>query len=99
MNKLLLLMLPLLLIVLLFAGCQATRGPAAKGGIALPAGSTGDPPAIPHEVGEADGGADCLGCHRDGDGGTPKTTHPELVDCRQCHILRGDQIPEFRPSY
>jgi nitrate reductase cytochrome c-type subunit len=28
--------------------------------------STGNPPMIPHEVEESDGGEECLGCHKDG---------------------------------
>lgn len=45
----------------------------------------GFPPQIPHEL---EGRGDCLVCHRDGEvGKTPKTPHPELTTCRQCHVL------------
>lgn len=53
----------------------------------------GAPPSIPHEVSERNmGGNSCLKCHENG-GYTaklkkyaPVTPHPELVNCRQCHV-------------
>ena len=54
----------------------------------------GAPPSIPHEV-ESErnmGGNSCLKCHENG-GYTdkfkayaPVTPHPEMVNCRQCHV-------------
>lgn len=45
----------------------------------------GFPPYIPHDL---ERGADCLTCHREGEiGKAPKTPHPELTTCRQCHVL------------
>ena len=55
----------------------------------------GAPPSIPHPVNEHQslGGAnDCLKCHENGgfvekyNAYTPVTPHPELVNCRQCHV-------------
>ncbi|MGB0869226.1 MAG: cytochrome c3 family protein [Flavobacteriales bacterium] len=54
----------------------------------------GAPPTIPHEIsGErTHGGKRCLQCHENGgfvekfQAYTPVTPHPELVNCRQCHV-------------
>lgn len=54
----------------------------------------GAPPTIPHEIdGErTHGGKTCLKCHENGGyvdkykAYTPVTPHPELVNCRQCHV-------------
>lgn len=55
----------------------------------------GAPPSIPHPVAERSLGADdCIQCH--GTGGfvqkynayAPVTPHPELINCRQCHVLK-----------
>ena len=53
----------------------------------------GAPPVIPHEV-RFDGAMndDCLSCHKDGgfvpehNAYTPVTPHPEMANCRQCHV-------------
>lgn len=53
----------------------------------------GAPPIIPHAV-ENDGviNDDCLSCHQDGgyvpeyNAYTPITPHPEMGNCRQCHV-------------
>ena len=53
----------------------------------------GAPPIIPHAV-EFDGviNDDCLACHKDGgfvpeyNAYTPVTPHPEMDNCRQCHV-------------
>ncbi len=58
----------------------------------------GAPPIIPHAV-EDDGviNDDCLSCHQDGgyvpeyNAYTPVTPHPEMGNCRQCHV---EQIVE-----
>jgi len=99
------LILPLF-VCLLFAslyGCQATPPatptPAADTGLAVPEGSTGNPPLIPHEVDADDGGETCLACHRNGDNDAPKTPHPQLVDCRQCHIPGTGEVKPFTTSY
>jgi hypothetical protein len=44
----------------------------------------GGAPAIPHAVTATDA-AGCLGCHEDGAGGAPKTSHPGKTDCTGCH--------------
>lgn len=83
------------LLGLAFAGCQVPAPP----GLQPAPGSTGNPPAIPHPVAEADGGQECLGCHLDGEGGAPQTPHPQLVDCRQCHIAPEAGVAPFATSY
>jgi len=46
------------------------------------------PPVVPHALAPGDEGS-CLGCHQDvvtmGDRVSPKTPHPELSSCVQCH--------------
>jgi cytochrome c-type protein NapB len=54
----------------------------------------GAPPIIPHQVEEL-GRNDCMSCHGAGDArlnGTPATItpHPELENCRQCHVTQND---------
>lgn len=99
------LILPLLAVLLFAAlyGCQAPQpaamAPAANTGLAVPQGSTGNPPLIPHEVARDDGGETCLACHRNGDNDAPKTPHPQLVDCRQCHIPGTGEVQPFKTSY
>lgn len=45
----------------------------------------GFPPPIPHTLEDKE---QCMVCHRDGEvGKAPKTPHPELTNCRQCHVL------------
>ncbi len=54
----------------------------------------GAPPVIPHEVDEEQqfGGNTCLQCHAFGgyvpefEAYTPLVPHPELINCRQCHV-------------
>lgn len=54
----------------------------------------GAPPVIPHPLLEdrTIGGKGCLGCHRDGGfvpslkAYAPVTPHPDLENCRQCHV-------------
>lgn len=59
----------------------------------------GAPPSIPHPVVEKQniGGNSCLKCHENG-GFVTKfnayasvTPHPELVNCKQCHVAQGKQ--------
>ncbi|MCF6284629.1 MAG: nitrate reductase cytochrome c-type subunit [Candidatus Hydrogenedentes bacterium] len=55
----------------------------------------GAPPIIPHAV-ENDGVISdaCLTCHKDGgyvpeyNAYTPVTPHPEMANCRQCHVVQ-----------
>jgi nitrate reductase (cytochrome), electron transfer subunit len=53
---------------------------------------SGAPPRIPHEVTESLPGLNCLACHEQGGYAAgfkayaPKTPHPELTQCRQCHV-------------
>jgi nitrate reductase cytochrome c-type subunit len=62
--------------------------------------STGEPPLIPHEVEQTDSGEECLGCHGTGED-APKIPdwHATLVDCQQCHVVKGTQISNFKPKY
>ncbi|BDD09523.1 hypothetical protein FUAX_19550 [Fulvitalea axinellae] len=54
----------------------------------------GAPPSIPHPVKSerSMGGKDCLKCHQDGGfvakykAYAPVTPHPEMANCRQCHV-------------
>lgn len=54
----------------------------------------GAPPVIPHPLisEKGIGGKDCLQCHENGgfvkkfEAYAPVTPHPELVNCRQCHV-------------
>jgi hypothetical protein len=46
--------------------------------------STGNAPAIPHDVTSPDDSS-CLSCHKDGVGGAPKTPHPDRTGCTECH--------------
>ncbi len=53
----------------------------------------GAPPIIPHELlTEGIGGNSCLQCHENGGyvekfkSFAPVTPHPELINCRQCHV-------------
>lgn len=66
----------------------------------------GGPPYIPHAV-ESDrsyGGATCLTCHEDGgfapkfNAYTPVTPHPDLHNCRQCHVPLKDAGELFRST-
>jgi cytochrome c-type protein NapB len=65
----------------------------------------GAPPTIPHAIEEplGYGGKTCLACHENG-GYVPKYTalapivpHPELTNCRQCHVPATTNSV-FRPS-
>lgn len=66
----------------------------------------GAPPSIPHAVKMERnmGGNTCLKCHENGGftekfkAYTPVTPHPELVNCRQCHVPQKTQklFKEFR---
>ncbi|MFQ5738824.1 MAG: hypothetical protein ACE5JX_07395 [Acidobacteriota bacterium] len=56
----------------------------------------GAPPVIPHPV-AALGRENCLDCHRQGldleeEGLAPSTPHPELTNCRQCHLEQQSQL-------
>ncbi|WP_146032921.1 hypothetical protein [Geothermobacter hydrogeniphilus] len=90
------------LLLALFWGCQTAQPTApavSDSSLSVPAGSTGNPPLIPHDVAADEGGDTCLGCHRDGDNGAPKTEHPQYVDCRQCHIPGTGDVKPFSTSY
>lgn len=57
---------------------------------------TGAPPSIPHPVKEerSMGGKVCLQCHQNGgfvekfNAYAPVTPHPEMINCRQCHVTQ-----------
>lgn len=54
----------------------------------------GAPPSIPHKVSDVKsmGGNSCLKCHVNGgfvekfNAYTPVTPHPEMINCKQCHV-------------
>jgi cytochrome c-type protein NapB len=52
----------------------------------------GAPPVIPHDIGQFDSAANCLGCHGpesgDGDDANPKIPHVQLSSCTQCHVVQ-----------
>lgn len=56
----------------------------------------GAPPSIPHPIKDEKslGGNTCLQCHQNGgfvkkfDAYAPVTPHPEMVNCRQCHVAQ-----------
>ncbi|QWV93224.1 nitrate reductase cytochrome c-type subunit [Geomonas oryzisoli] len=89
-------MLPLLLCALLALAVQApawgndAEGPApdlAADALQSPA----DPPVIPHAVKSDQDGEECNACHRDGLKGAPPTSHPERLNCTQCHVQGAKQ--------
>jgi nitrate reductase cytochrome c-type subunit len=59
----------------------------------------GSPPSIPHPISKemSMGGKDCLQCHKYGGfvdkwkAYTPICPHPEMVNCRQCHVPQKSQ--------
>lgn len=59
----------------------------------------GAPPSIPHPVKNERslGGNTCLQCHQNGgfvdkfDAYAPVTPHPEMVNCRQCHVTQNSK--------
>lgn len=59
----------------------------------------GAPPSIPHPVvnERSMGGDVCLMCHKNGgfvakfDAYAPVTPHPEMVNCRQCHVPKNSE--------
>ncbi len=59
----------------------------------------GAPPSIPHPVKEemSMGGNTCLQCHQSGgfvpkyNAYTPITPHPEMINCRQCHMVQNTE--------
>ncbi|WP_041219274.1 hypothetical protein [Desulfitobacterium dichloroeliminans] len=88
---LLLALLVLMLSVVMLAGCESqpanTSAPVGgqEAGAAVVESTTveGFPVQIPHAI---EGREDCAMCHNEGVGGAPKTPHPELTVCRQCHV-------------
>jgi len=65
----------------------------------------GAPPSIPHPVDERQNVGDnsCLKCHENGgfvekyQAYTPVTPHPELVNCKQCHVAQNSKTL-FKPG-
>ncbi|WP_103069424.1 nitrate reductase cytochrome c-type subunit [Aquimarina sediminis] len=59
----------------------------------------GAPPSIPHPVKQemSMGGNTCLQCHQNGGFVTkfnayaPVTPHPEMINCRQCHVAQNSE--------
>lgn len=74
----------------LFKVTEFEKFPAPKVGInnALP----GSPPVIPHQIQLRE---NCLACHAGPS--APKeirVTHPERVNCRQCHVLNNKEVSD-----
>jgi cytochrome c-type protein NapB len=65
----------------------------------------GAPPSIPHPVKNERslGGNTCLQCHQNGgfvekfDAYAPVTPHPEMINCRQCHVAQNSNTL-FKPN-
>jgi nitrate reductase cytochrome c-type subunit len=78
----------------------AKPAPPADTGLVPDLASTGNPPLIPHDVEESDGGEECLGCHKDGED-APKMPdwHATLTDCRQCHVPAVEGTTIFKTQY
>ncbi len=47
---------------------------------------SGDSPTIPHNVPDGATSASCTVCHKTGMNGAMETSHPERLDCTQCHV-------------
>jgi cytochrome c-type protein NapB len=66
----------------------------------------GAPPAIPHPLLEdkSMGGQGCLGCHKDGGyvpplkAYAPVSPHPQMENCRACHVAAEKDATTFRAS-
>jgi len=48
--------------------------------------SPDNPPQIPHAVKPDQDGEACNTCHRTGLKNAPPTSHPERLNCTQCHV-------------
>ena len=67
----------------------------------------GAPPSIPHPVAKERslGGNTCLQCHQNGgfvekySAYAPITPHPEMVNCRQCHVTKNTNDTFFRIEF
>jgi nitrate reductase cytochrome c-type subunit len=46
----------------------------------------GNPPTIPHKVRDDATSQDCLACHKEGLKGASRTSHPERLECTECHV-------------
>jgi cytochrome c-type protein NapB len=57
----------------------------------------GNPPIIPHKVRDDATSQDCLACHKEGLKGAPQTSHPERMECTECHVpgeVKGKKMPK-----
>lgn len=99
-TKTLLIAMGVLLLAVHFTGCATTeRGAKIEAPSKEPAlirrAFEGAPPLIPHDV---EVGMECLECHRLGDNDAVITSHPERVNCVQCHIPQNEDIQPFVES-
>lgn len=80
-------------ILLFLSGCKAVQQDVkGEETVLLPRAFEGAPPLVPHEIEEESG---CLDCHRLGDNDAPITSHPERVNCVQCHIPQREGVKPF----
>jgi len=80
-------------ILLSLSGCNSVQQDVKGGETALmPRAFEGAPPLIPHEIEDETG---CLECHRLGDNDAPITSHPERVNCVQCHVTQDLSVKPF----
>jgi nitrate reductase cytochrome c-type subunit len=75
------------------AGKRAATDKPSQESTLLPRAFEGAPPLIPHDVEGED--MACLDCHRLGDNDAVITSHPERVNCRQCHIPQNMDVKPF----
>ena len=76
MKKRGLLLILVVFLVVILAGCSGTKEPAPK---------VAKIPAIPHEVTQ---GMDCKSCHESGVNGAKITKHLDRPNCTSCHKIK-----------
>ena len=94
-------MRPRFLTLLLLPVCSAWAGDAPRtvARVYELRAWAGAPPVYTHSVeADVDSVPDaCLSCHKKGTDGAPVTPHPELPECRQCHVRRAVETL-FKPT-
>ena len=93
-TKTLLITVGIVVLTVYLAGCATTERKAKIEGPSketLRRAFEGAPPLVPHDV---EVGVECLDCHRLGENDAVITSHPERINCVQCHI---PQITDIEP--